>query len=55
LTAYFTEPMGDEFRKALEEALKEVEAGEKAKSRAAIKRQKRSGRNRRNAAVKKKK
>lgn len=35
MTAYFTDPMGDEFKKAMEEALQEMEAEESKKKRSA--------------------
>lgn len=40
--AYFTDPMGDEFRKAIEEAMKEIEEEEKPRRNASKKTKKSS-------------
>lgn len=38
--AYFTDPMSDEFKKAIEEAMKELEEGSNEESQASKKRRK---------------
>lgn len=40
IMAYFTDPMSDEFKKAIEEAMKELEEGSNEESQASKKRRK---------------